>query len=77
MHVVIMGCGRVGSEPPGWVERHGGDDRQEPLRRSARYQFKGSKIEGYGFDEDILREAGIEQAEERSPPCPAATAPTS
>ena len=67
MHVVIMGCGRVGSELAARLES--GDhtvaviDKNPAAFRMLRYQFKGKKIEGYGFDEDILREAGIERAE--------------
>ena len=67
MHVVIMGCGRVGSELAARLES--GDhtvaviDKNPAAFRNLRYQFKGKKIEGYGFDEDILREAGIERAE--------------
>jgi trk system potassium uptake protein TrkA len=67
VHVVIMGCGRVGSELAARLES--GDhtvaviDKNPSAFRMLRYQFKGKKIEGYGFDEDIQREAGIERAE--------------
>src|SRR4029453_8670897 len=67
VHVGIMGCGRVGSELAARLES--GDhtvaviDKNPAAFRNLRYQFKGKKIEGYGFDEDILREAGIERAE--------------
>ena len=67
MHVVIMGCGRVGSELAARLES--GDhtvaviDKNPAAFRMLRYQFKGKKIEGYGFDEETLREAGIERAE--------------
>jgi trk system potassium uptake protein TrkA len=66
VHVVIMGCGRVGSELAARLES--GEhtvtviDKNPAAFRMLRYQFKGKKIEGYGFDEDILREAGIEEA---------------
>ncbi len=66
MHVVIMGCGRVGSELAARLES--GEhtvsviDKNPTAFRMLRYQFKGKKIEGYGFDEDILRDAGIERA---------------
>src|ERR671910_105406 len=62
-----MGCGRVGSELAARLES--GEhtvaviDKNPTAFRMLRYQFKGKKIEGYGFDEDILREAGIERAE--------------
>ena len=67
MHVVIMGCGRVGSELAARLEsgEHTATviDKNPAAFRMLRYQFKGKKIEGYGFDDDILREAGIERAE--------------
>jgi trk system potassium uptake protein len=67
VHVVIMGCGRVGSELAARLEM--GEhtvaviDKNPSAFRMLRYQFKGQKVEGYGFDEDIQREAGIERAE--------------
>ena len=73
MHVVIMGCGRVGSELAARLES--GEhtvaviDKNPTAFRMLRYQFKGKKIEGYGFDEDILREAGIERAEALAAGC--------
>ncbi len=67
MHVVIVGCGRVGSSLARHLlsEEHtvAVIDKNPSAFRMLRYQFKGRKIEGYGFDEDILREAGIERAE--------------
>src|ERR687897_798901 len=60
-----MGCGRVGSELAARLEsgEHtvAGIDKNPTAFRMLRYQFKGKKIEGYGFDEDILREAEIYQ----------------
>ena len=67
MHVVIMGCGRVGSELAARLEQgeHSVSviDKNPAAFRMLRYQFKGEKIEGYGFDEDVLRAAGIERAQ--------------
>jgi trk system potassium uptake protein TrkA len=63
VHVVIMGCGRVGSELAARLEQ--GEhtvsviDKNPSAFRMLRYQFKGEKIQGYGFDEDVLRAAGI------------------
>ncbi len=50
MHVVIMGCGRVGSELAARLEA--GDhtvaviDKNPSAFRMLRYQFKGKKIQG-------------------------------
>ena len=66
MHVVIMGCGRVGSELAARLEGRGHTvaviDKREIAFRMLRFDFKGQKILGYGFDEDVLRQAGIERA---------------
>jgi trk system potassium uptake protein len=66
VHVVIMGCGRVGSELAARLEGRGHTvaviDKREIAFRMLRFDFKGQKILGYGFDEDVLREAGIEGA---------------
>ena len=65
MHVVIVGCGRVGSSPAGltasvtrWRSSIGG------RRRSAgSMRFTGRTIAGVGFDRDRLLEAGIDEAD--------------
>jgi trk system potassium uptake protein len=67
MHVVIMGCGRVGSTLAHMLEDHGHtvaviDQDVEAFRR-LRPGFRGSKITGVGFDRDVLIEAGIERAD--------------
>jgi trk system potassium uptake protein TrkA len=66
VHVVIMGCGRVGSELAARLEGRGHTvaviDKREIAFRMLRFDFKGQKILGYGFDDDVLREAGIEGA---------------
>ena len=66
MHVVIMGCGRVGSELADRLEGRGHTvaviDKREIAFRMLRFDFKGEKVHGYGFDEDVLRQAGVERA---------------
>jgi trk system potassium uptake protein TrkA len=66
VHVVIMGCGRVGSELAARLEGRGHSvaviDKREIAFRMLRFDFRGTKVHGYGFDEDVLREAGIERA---------------
>ncbi len=66
MHVVIMGCGRVGSSLASELEAAGHsvaiiDLSREAFRRLGA-DFKGRTITGVGFDRDTLLEAGIEMA---------------
>ena len=66
MHVVIMGCGRVGSVLARTLEGLGHSvaviDRDAASFRRLSPDFSGRKITGVGFDRDTLVEAGIEQA---------------
>jgi trk system potassium uptake protein TrkA len=67
MHVVIMGCGRVGSLLALELEAKGHsvavvDQSKEAFRRLGP-DFKGRTITGVGFDKDTLLEAGIEGAD--------------
>jgi trk system potassium uptake protein TrkA len=66
MHVVVVGCGRVGSELAGSLERQGHtvaivDKRKDAFRRLPK-GFGGYRIVGFGFDRDTLTEAGIGEA---------------
>ena len=67
MHVVIMGCGRVGSELAARLQAAQHTvaviDKNPNAFRSLRYGFKGLQVQGYGFDEDAQRQAGIERAD--------------
>ncbi len=66
MHVVIMGCGRVGSALARGLEalEHSVAviDRDASAFRRLSADFRGQKITGVGFDRDTLVEAGIETA---------------
>ena len=66
MHVVIMGCGRVGSALAKTLERGGHDvsviDRDAQAFRRLPPEFAGQRVTGVGFDRDTLVEAGIERA---------------
>lgn len=67
MHVVIVGCGRVGSSLARHLlaEDHTVaviDKRPEAFERFLG-DWAGQKIVGYGFDRDRLQEAGIERAD--------------
>ena len=67
MHIVIMGCGRVGSTIAHILQDQDHSvaviDQDPDAFRKLHAGFKGSKITGVGFDRDVLIEAGIERAE--------------
>jgi trk system potassium uptake protein len=66
VHVVIMGCGRVGSSLSAAVERLGHTvaviDKDAQAFRRLGTDFHGQQIVGVGFDKRVLVEAGIERA---------------
>jgi trk system potassium uptake protein TrkA len=67
VHVVVVGCGRVGSELAGLLEKQGNtvavvDKRKDAFRRLPT-GFGGYRIVGFGFDRDTLLVAGIEHAD--------------
>ncbi len=67
MHVVIMGCGRVGSTLAQSLEARGHsvaviDQNPEAFRRLGG-DFGGLTVTGVGFDQQVLVEAGIEQTD--------------
>jgi trk system potassium uptake protein TrkA len=67
VHVVIVGCGRVGSSLARELLGAGHTVAIIDKRAAAFERFlsdwPGQKIEGFGFDRDRLHEAGIEQAD--------------
>ncbi len=67
MHIVIMGCGRVGSSIAHSLEDQGHSvaiiDQDPEAFRKLRSGFKGTKVTGVGFDRDVLTEAGIQRAD--------------
>lgn len=66
MHIVIMGCGRVGSSLARAVERLGHSaaviDRDEQSFRRLPSDFRGERLVGVGYDRSVLAAAGIERA---------------
>ncbi|MBH5337411.1 TrkA family potassium uptake protein [Streptomyces pactum] len=66
MHIVIMGCGRVGAALAQTLEAKGHTvavvDRDPTAFRRLGAGFGGRRVTGVGFDQDTLREAGIEEA---------------
>ena len=66
MRVIVVGCGRVGSELSVRLTRDGHDvaiiDKNRNAFRRLPADWRGRQIVGFGFDRDDLMEAGIEQA---------------
>ena len=66
MHVVVVGCGRVGVGLATAIEEHGHTvavlDRQPSAFARLPEGFGGRTVVGVGFDRDRLRAAGIEEA---------------
>jgi trk system potassium uptake protein TrkA len=67
VHIVIMGCGRVGSTLAHILDDRGHTvaviDRDPEAFRRLRPSFKGDRVTGIGFDRDVLARAGIERAD--------------
>lgn len=67
MKIIIMGCGRVGSQVSQLLVGHGHEvtvidhDANALARLGA--EFKGKIVRGLGFDRNVLIEAGVETAE--------------
>jgi trk system potassium uptake protein len=66
VHVVVVGCGRVGSELAGTLEKSGHTvaviDKNPNAFRRLQAGYAGQRVVGFGFDRDHLEEAGIERA---------------
>jgi trk system potassium uptake protein TrkA len=67
VHIVIMGCGRVGSTLADSVAARGHSvaviDSDADAFRRLNSDFSGLTITGMGFDRDVLISAGIERAD--------------
>ena len=67
MHIIIAGCGRVGSQAAGTLSREGHSvvviDRDEKSFRRLPKSFTGTKVVGLAFDRDVLERSGIERAD--------------
>ncbi|APU13764.1 MULTISPECIES: potassium channel family protein [Actinoalloteichus] len=66
MHVVIMGCGRVGASLATALDRMGHTvaviDQDGRAFRRLNSGFGGSRVVGVGFDRAVLAEAGVDRA---------------
>ena len=67
MKIVIMGCGRVGARLAGLMESDGHSvtivDNDSYSFRRLPAEFQGTALLGNGIDQDVLRRAGIEEAD--------------
>jgi len=67
VHIVIMGCGRVGSALAGELDGLGHSvsvvDQDAESFRKLGPSFGGTTVKGVGFDRDVLISAGIERAQ--------------
>ena len=67
MNIVVVGCGRVGSQLATMLSVEGHNvvviDRDESAFRRLGGTFNGVTIVGLGFDEEVLEEAGIREAD--------------
>jgi trk system potassium uptake protein len=67
MNALIIGCGRVGSSIAIQLQQEGWDvtvvdENEDALSRLGEH-WPGSFLVGHGMDVDLLREAGIEEAD--------------
>lgn len=67
MYVIIVGCGRVGSELAAILQSEGHNvvviDKNPKSFQRLGATFNGITINGNGYDAEILKEAGIERAD--------------
>jgi len=66
MHVIVVGCGRVGRELGVDLEAAGHSvaiiDKSRSAFRRLPDRWTGMSVVGFGFDRDTLEQAGIQQA---------------
>ena len=67
MHVIVVGCGRVGSELGVVLDRAGHsvaviDKNANAFRKYLPEGWGGRTVHGFGFDRDSLEEAGVREA---------------
>ncbi len=67
MYIIIIGCGRVGSQLALMLVQEKHDiiviDKDPTAFRNLGATFNGIKLQGYGYDEEVLREAQIEKCD--------------
>lgn len=67
MRAIVVGCGRVGSTVAKNLAEEGWDvtavDESDAALSRLGERWRGGFVRGHGMDLDVLREAGIEQAD--------------
>lgn len=67
MYVIVVGCGRVGSQLATSLSEDGHDvaviDKSEDSFRRLGPTFNGLTVQGLGFDKNTLKAAGVEKAD--------------
>lgn len=67
MKLIVVGCGRVGAELAERLSQRGNQvviiDQSEEAFRNLPADFKGRTVEGQALSKDVLRRAGISQAD--------------
>ena len=67
MKVIVMGCGRIGSQVSKLLDEQGHDvtviDHDQNAEGRLPKTFSGKLVKGLGFDRNVLLDAGIEQAD--------------
>ena len=67
MNIIVVGCGRVGSQLATMLSVEGHNvtviDKEEDAFRRLGGTFNGVTLVGLGFDEEVLEEAGIREAD--------------
>jgi trk system potassium uptake protein TrkA len=67
MYIVIVGCGRVGSQLASLLAQEKHDivviDKDVNAFKNLGSGFNGVKLQGYGYDEEVLQKAHIERCD--------------
>jgi trk/ktr system potassium uptake protein len=67
MHIIVVGCGNVGAQLGTLLSSEGHDvviiDKEPRAFKRLGATFNGVTLSGYGFDEEVLKQGGIEKCE--------------
>ena len=67
MYIIIIGCGRVGSQLASLLAQERHDivviDKDANAFKNLGTAFNGVKLQGYGYDEEVLQKAHIERCD--------------
>ena len=67
MYIIIIGCGRVGSQLASMLAQEKHDivviDKDPNAFKNLGATFNGVKLQGYGYDEEVLQKAHIERCD--------------